>query len=142
MSNQDRPIEQPDQTGSSLRRQVEEEILRRVIDGVRDRENLTPEQFCKLVQAYCELRKQDAAFDKNRAAVEAARLRASPSRDRKAAGSSRHASDLDAPYGRKDDGTPYTEAEFQDALARSVREIYGIQMDAPEPANAAGSPSP
>jgi len=34
--------------------------------------------------------------------------------------------DDDAPWGRKDDGTPYTHAEFLTALDDAVKDIYGI----------------
>lgn len=129
-----------DNEGRKLRLKAEHRLLNRIIadldNGVENKE-LSPEQVCKYLQGYCELKKQDAAREKNAVALRVASVK--PMARATAVGTKQADSGVrqPAPYGRKDDGTPYTHTEFRAVLARSVRDIYGLSMPDVTTANAA-----
>jgi len=117
--------------GRRLRAEVDEKLLRRLSSALDDAD-LSADQLRSYVAAYCELRKQDVAADKN--AVALARIEASPPTTGSAA-QRRRLSDKErapgpsAPYGRHADGTPHTREEFHADLRRAVRDIYGLELD-------------
>ncbi|MFH1418371.1 MAG: hypothetical protein ABII12_08825 [Planctomycetota bacterium] len=137
------PVDIPnviDDEGRKLRLKAEHRLLKRIIadldNGVEDKA-ISPEQVCKYLQGYCELKKQDAVREKNVVALRVASVK--PMARTTAVGTKQPDSGVrqPAPYGKKDDGTPYTHAEFRAVLARSVRDIYGLSTPDVTTANAA-----
>ncbi len=138
-----------------LRNDCEHEVLKGLLKALRDAET-TPDDLKKLAQIYCELKKQDVAREKNAVALlvgeartEAAARAADARRAEAQARDSRRRDradprkrerdhereEIEAPFGRKPDGTPYTHAEFKVQLRKAVRDIYGIENFAPETSN-------
>lgn len=121
----------PDERGRDLRQTLEHTALEQLIEAFRN-EEIDAGRICKLFQAYCEFKKQDASEDKNRTSVQVARLRYANARSCSAVSADRQDS-LTAPYGTKPTGEPYTRTEFLCTIRRTVRDLYGIDLD-PEPA--------
>ncbi len=123
------PPPQQDNKGARLRTAFEHAALQRLINAIQDDE----EDFsilCKALHAYCELRKQDAALEKNKRDKEKAqtpKTRTPPAPPQRA-----------APFGIDDRGAPNTEARFQASLRQTINDLYGT----PEPTTPAPNHSP
>lgn len=67
------------------------------------------------------------ARGRNETQLELARLRAEAAKERTRPDHPRvDEDDPTAPYGRKKDGTPYTQDEFRDSLNEAIRDIWGL----------------
>jgi hypothetical protein len=88
--------------------------------------DLSVEQICKIGDTLAKFAREDNAADRAAAAVRIAELRAN-SVAHKSSRPGRGYSP-DAPWGRKEDGTPYTEDEFRIHLRRAVHDIYGVKL--------------
>lgn len=118
-----------DDKGRKLRTDCEHVLLERFFDRIK-KDELSPDQFCRHMQAYCEFKKQDVAAIKALGGAEdKAPNTAARNAERSATGQGRT-----TPFGRSDDGTPYTRDRFRRDLTRSVTDIYGL--DLPDPASA------
>jgi len=113
------------ETDRKLRIECEHVLLRGLIDRAKQ-DDLSHEQFCKCLQVYCELKKHDVAAEKNIITVETARDKNTAAQGAIAGKTSASDHDYTAPYGRNNDGTPYTRDEFRRGLAQSVADIYGL----------------
>ena len=124
-----RNTEQNDK-GARLRIAFEHAALERLISEVQnDDEDF--DKLCKALHAYCELRKQDAALEKNK--LDKAKTRTAPTRS--AATSPLRAAtapNLAAPFGLDDKGDPNTKAQFQVSLRQTINDLYGTT--GPDPA--------
>jgi hypothetical protein len=109
--------------GARLRIAFEHAALERLISEIQsDDEDF--DRLCKALHAYCELRKQDAALEKNqldkaKACTAATRSPATPPQRTAAA------PNLSAPFGLNDNGNPNTKAEFQASLRQTINDVYG-----------------
>ena len=94
--------------GVRLRRDFEQEALKRMLRQLDD-EKASVEPLCKLVHAYCELLRQDAALEKARPTQADRR----PAEKR-----------------RRPDAEPMSSASQREAaradLVRTVRDLYGV----------------
>jgi hypothetical protein len=123
---------------------VGQALLQRLAGFIAD-PSLTLRDLVKCGRVYAYLANFLADREKRRTALEVARIRASATRNAVRGPSRRRDGDdddIEAPYGRRDDGTPYTHAEFTDALNQSIREIYGITTPICDTANVPPPPPP
>lgn len=129
-----------DEKDRKLRTDCEHQLLRHIIDRLRE-DQLEPEQFHKYAQAYCELKKHDVAAEKNLAALRPPLPKGPPATHQGHSSSTPAAGPFAAPFGRKDDGTPYTRSEFRRGLTDSIADLYGLSsLEAPT-ANTARPPA-
>lgn len=146
ISNPQSEIPNPQFDLPSLSDSAERAALARLVVLCSDPET-PPELFCKLAHVFCEIKKQNNAAAKTAAVLELGRAKTAAmleiGRDKLAAmlelakakarrRPRRDSDDSDpdpdgpAPYGRKSDGSPYTEAEFRSALDAAVADLYGL----------------
>jgi hypothetical protein len=95
---------------------------------------LSPDQVAQYGQVYAAIFREQVAREKCRASVEIAKINADsrvqaaqhrPSRKKRRGDEEE---DLEAPWGRKKDGTPYTHKEFMTTLGMAVKDVYGITL--------------
>ena len=121
MSDSAPQLSLPDETGRRLRTRLENRLLERFIDRV-DAAAPDDASVFKIAAVLCDIRKQDAAAEKNHVALFIARHKSAPRRRAPAETdrSRRNAMDPDSAI-----RNPNSEMDHE-TLARAVREIYGI----------------
>jgi hypothetical protein len=121
------PNPEQNNKGTRLRIAFEHAALERLINEVQnDEEDF--DRLCKALHAYCELRKQDAALEKNK--LDKAKARTATTRTA-ATSPQRTATDLTAPFGLNDKGDPNTRAQFQASLRQTINDLYGTADPGP-----------
>lgn len=124
-----------DRAGRRLRKTLERQFLEKLIALLNSPGDDEIARLCQVSEMLSDIRKQDAAVDKNVVALLVAREKASMARaDRR--------SDGVAPFGPEADGTPEGRRAFRQRLTRTIRDIYGLDTpDDGSPAVASSSES-
>lgn len=129
MAEYGKHIQTIDRTGRRLRKTLERQLLEKLIALLNSPGDDEPGRLRQVSAMLCDIRKEDAAAEKNVVALLVAGEKASNSRQKRRERS-------EGPCERTADGTPETRREFRRTLRRTIRDIYGL--DTPDEGPAAG----
>lgn len=130
-SRESPPNPQQTDKGARLRIAFEHAALERLISQIHnDDEDF--DRLCKALHAYCELRKQDAALEKNKLG----QTKAATPNTRTASTPRTAATNLAVPFGLDDRGDPNARTQFQASLRQTISDLYGTATQ-PHPPEAA-----